>query len=269
MYEVPNSTTANLPIRLSLSTADKCNLTCVMCPHALLGNEHFINYNGATDSFHETILNCSLVALHGAGEPFCHPNFWDFIPENSQYSNNIGWNTNGLILNDTHLKNIISRNIAWLNFSIDAGTPDTYAAVRGGSWDKLWQNIRKISGAKTGKYPLLRANMTLMDRNFREIPQLTEKMASLGFEYLHVFNMNPVSSLKNPEWEVDFNDGSGKFKYRDQVCYSEQRSQELESVLVDSGKLADSLNLSVIYTGSFRGESGNFDVSAKLGYSKR
>lgn len=82
----------------------------------------------------------------GGGEPLCHNHSADMVRLANQSGLDIGFITNGQLLNpDT--SHILLSNCVWLRVSLDAATPETFARVHGtssSSFHKIIDNIKHL-----------------------------------------------------------------------------------------------------------------------------
>lgn len=181
------------PQLLTIETSSRCNLRCVMCPHAinavdrpkhmdsqlLAGLERFIRQSGE-------------VQLHGIGEPLASPAFWDsldFIPEECESS----INTNFTVLDDRRLEKLVTSQLKFINVSLDAARAETYQKIRGFSFEEVIENIRRFvteRKASGKKFPLLFMNMTLMRSNIEEVLEFINMAVDLGADGIYFWHLN-------------------------------------------------------------------------------
>ncbi|MGB9822778.1 MULTISPECIES: radical SAM/SPASM family putative metalloenzyme maturase [Thermodesulfovibrio] len=118
----------NFPERLSVEITTKCNLHCEICPKQSPNyHQPDIDMNLETFEKLKTVFpHLKSLVLNGIGEPLLHPELEKFIafaktymPENSY----IGFQTNGALLNDEKLKELIKAGLNKVCVSIDSLTP--------------------------------------------------------------------------------------------------------------------------------------------------
>ncbi len=154
------------PLQIIIATIYPCNLGCPLCPYTD-GNSDirkFYHERGG-DLFPPELFKRmadeaapyrAFLRLTGGGEPTLHPEMFNLI----EYAKNKGarvWlNTNGTLLgphNPKTLKNLerlIDCGVDLIEFSVDAGDPETYNVVRpprrgkgdNQRWDRLVAAIR-------------------------------------------------------------------------------------------------------------------------------
>lgn len=141
------------PKTVSLILTNRCNLKCVHCPF------HSPKYvpDRTTDFFEghreldlETVERIAKEAgYHGAGfhigeleEPALHPHLTEIIRIAKRHNvQPVHITTNGLLLKPEFSEEIIRAGLDSISFSVDAATPETYKAIRGGNFNTLVSNV--------------------------------------------------------------------------------------------------------------------------------
>lgn len=184
---------SSTPKILTLESSSRCNLRCVMCPHAINAVDRPKHMDSAImNSLERAIRQSEIIQLHGIGEPLASPAFWDslkYIPENCESS----INTNLTVLDDKRLAKLVASQLRAINVSLDAARPETYQKIRGFSFEEVTNNIRRFVEARsqTGKpFPLLFMNMTLMRSNIEEVLEFIELASSLGANGIYFWHLN-------------------------------------------------------------------------------
>jgi MoaA/NifB/PqqE/SkfB family radical SAM enzyme len=100
------------------------------------------------------------------GEPLLHPRFLDMLRlarKHSIFPINI--TTNGILMNDKFNKTVSEENLADIvNISIDASTPETYAKIRGGKFDKVVGNVRNLINHRNRSNYSLKIQVNCIDQ---------------------------------------------------------------------------------------------------------
>ena len=202
------------PCMLTLETSSRCNLRCVMCPHAInaVDRPKHLEENLVAD-LEKFIRQSNSIQLHGIGEPLTSPAFWaslKFLPENCESS----INTNLTVLDERRLNDLISSKLKIVNVSLDAARPETYRKIRGYSFETVIGNIRRLVEERKNrgnKYPLLYMNMTLMRSNIEELPEFIDLAVDLGAETVCFWHLNRWSEeemhryiIKRDGWVFDY-----------------------------------------------------------------
>ncbi len=182
-----------MPIRISPDFNGKCNLQCVMCDIWKMENGLYDKIGfwqqAKETSFFEGVDFIDPLA----GEPFVQRDFYRLISLMKESSPDAFWRitTNGhwslskYIAN--HLDNI--KNLYSIQTSIDGATCKTYSSIRRkGDLNFVIKNLVEQkeyneSRVKRGMRPFDQlVIMTVMRENWKEIPLMIEKMASLEID---------------------------------------------------------------------------------------
>lgn len=131
---------AEFPSQVIVDATEVCNLECIHCPHPQFKkSEH---YDGR---FLEPGLNTKLVdevreggAGHteyirytSEGEPLIHPKIFELLGYAvSNSGTTVSLTTNGTLLDERRVEQLLEVGVHVVDISIDAFTPETYAAVR-------------------------------------------------------------------------------------------------------------------------------------------
>lgn len=199
---------SSTPSMLTLETTSRCNLRCVMCPHAINAvnrpkhlEEEMIN------KLRRFILQAESIQLHGIGEPTSSPAFWKMLgllPSASMCESSI--NTNLTMLDDKRLEKLLNSNLKIINVSLDAAHAATYQKIRGFSFEKVLANLEKLLSARniSGKhFPLVYLNMTLMRFNIEELPDFIRLGAKLGVDKIFLWHLNRWSDAEMARYVVE------------------------------------------------------------------
>jgi len=184
---------SSTPRMLTLETTSRCNLRCVMCPHAINAVDRPKNLEvPLIEALERFIGQAKSIQLHGIGEPLASPAFWSslkYLPDGCDSS----INSNFTVLDDRRLCNLVESKIRVVNVSLDAATAETYQRIRGFSFETVLGNVRRFiekrrnSGHRT---PLLYLNMTMMRSNIEELPSFVELAAELGADKVCLWHLN-------------------------------------------------------------------------------
>ena len=133
----------NYPKNVKFFLTEECNMKCAFCPHAIHQQSDFRTTNFNPYYIKDIIVNSDSFLIVGDGEPLLLFNFLDYIPEQISFNCNFIFQTSGIPLTETIIKDLIRKKITYISFSIDAGDKKTYEKIRGPYWDQLWKNIKK------------------------------------------------------------------------------------------------------------------------------
>jgi radical SAM protein with 4Fe4S-binding SPASM domain len=128
--------------------------------------------------------------LQGLGEPMMHPRFFDMVEYAAARGLTVTTNSNLTLLTPTRARRCVESGLEWLHVSIDARSPEVYAAIRRRSrLDRVLTNLRALVQARRelrSSRPRLRMVTVVMRQNLAELPDLVELAGEHGFEALFV-----------------------------------------------------------------------------------
>jgi MoaA/NifB/PqqE/SkfB family radical SAM enzyme len=182
------------PVTVDTDPTNKCNYRCIWCNafDYMSGEKHTLSETHLmklADFYKEWGVYSTCVA--GGGEPLLNPGFNSFLERLHQNGIQAGVITNGSMMTDEHIK-VIARTCRWCGISMDAGTPETYAAVKGikdnNFFYKVIENIKKLSKEikKLGTTCDIAYKFLLHPANAMEIFQAAELAKSIGVKDFHL-----------------------------------------------------------------------------------
>ena len=237
----------SLPSEVEIGTTKVCNITppCVQCPKHVLPEFGYVN----NDAFHMKksyidrmapyIKSSKFISLHGYGEPLTCPYLFDSL----EYCTDDSYTffcTNGVLLNDSIIKNFLDKKISniTVNISLDAATHETYLKIRHHDFDKTLQNIKNLIKARDErnlKSPSIAINMTLMRENIAEFPAFIKLAEELNAD-VHIYRLGHGLDYKY-EW----------FDYKSQHCENDQETHDF--YIQEGYELAEKLGVKIFQTG--------------------
>jgi MoaA/NifB/PqqE/SkfB family radical SAM enzyme len=173
IHELMPSRTYWSPVVFTISITNKCNLRCPMCSRTINGveNKHMDRelFVQASKYFNNKTIN-----IVGNGEPFLHPNLFEFIGICQSRKAKMHIVTNATLLSKDLVKDLLKfPTVHELAISID-GTRDTYNKIRiGGDFDTTINNLKELSQARIHG-PRLIVNFVSMQSNIQDLPELIE-----------------------------------------------------------------------------------------------
>lgn len=191
------------PRRIVLEMTNACNICCKMCGRnasdfkpTIFNMEWLKIFEPITDKIEE-------VTLLGWGEPTLHPQFVEFLKWGDEHGLRKFFCTNGTRLGE--LKNAIFKyKVDLLTVSLDGADAETNNRIRcGADFSHITDNIREIVAEKKNRgvhYPYLSIVMTMMESNFRQMPDYVKLAHELGIQeakgvYLTVFEDRMMDEL--------------------------------------------------------------------------
>lgn len=216
-----------VPVHVQLVLSDLCNQDCSFCAYRMssgLSRElfgtaetHNPNRKIATEKAREIIRDCAALGVKaiqftGGGEPTVHKDHEELF----SLAQNLGMQT-ALVTNGVKLKATDAfLRMTWIRVSVDAGTAETYASVRGVSdahWSKAWQNIETVASAYRGT---LGIGFVVTPQNKREIAAAAKLAKQAGAANLR------IGAVFSTEGEAYYGDSVAEI--REQIAEARQLS---------------------------------------------
>jgi cyclic pyranopterin phosphate synthase len=171
------------PIYYEITTSAACNHRCTFCSVDAIGYPAIlIDETVICDRMAEAKrLGVKSVMFAGTGEPLVHKRI-DRIHTGAVTSGlDTAFTTNGVLLDRLESINYAS----WVKVSLNAGSPETYAAVHQTDikdWDKVWAGIR--NAVKRKGNCTLGVQCVVLPENVYEMRALASMCADAGVDYL-------------------------------------------------------------------------------------
>ncbi len=168
------------PIQLDFELNASCNLKCPMCPISIesntgKGRETWFNFETYAEIIKSGVANgLRAIKLNYVNEPLIRDDlkkFVEFARENGVVD--IYLSTNGLLLKEKIIRDLIEAGLTRIQVSIDAYSEEIYEKVRpGGNLKKVRQNVEnliKIKKELRSLTPLVRVNFVRTEINEHEL----------------------------------------------------------------------------------------------------
>jgi MoaA/NifB/PqqE/SkfB family radical SAM enzyme len=180
-----------LPRSIYIEPTSRCNELCQQCPRTLLSREDdrdlsYDNFRYIVDQF--PVLE--RVVLHGLGEPLLNkelPRMISYLKARGTY---VLFNSNGILLNEKRGQALIDAGLDEYRLSMDGGTREVYAHVRGvDAFDKIWRNVRAFTAmqrAQNASKPAVSLWFTAMRENLHDLPRLVDLAAEAGIKEVYM-----------------------------------------------------------------------------------
>ena len=191
------------PSKLYVETTTRCNLGCFMCvkqtcDHAIVeGDMSLATFSALEPAF--PALNA--LILNGIGEPLLNQNLELFIrrartlmPRESW----IGFQSNGLLLNEGRAISLLEAGLDKICLSIDSVSPETFRKVRdGGELEDVSDAFSALAAAKlrTGRTDFqIGVEFVVMQNNLQELPAALAWAAGRGASFALVTHVLPYDA---------------------------------------------------------------------------
>lgn len=174
---------------LQVEPAFACNLRCVMCPWREIAqdSENFgLMSQAVWESIRPHLSEIKSIDFTGGGEPLLQPKLAQWIADAHDAGCETGFLSNGLLLRNQTLKNILKAGIDWICISMDGAEAKMYEKIRVGSnFDRVCENVANIAELRSGNRPKTMINFVLMDLNIHQVQDMVRLAAKLGVDQLN------------------------------------------------------------------------------------
>lgn len=174
----------------------RCNLNCVMCPWPKFRGP---GADMSWDTFARITRHFSLaegIDLTGGGEPLLHPELLSMIETGKVAGCSVGFNTNGVLLNNELAAELVALNLDWIAYSVDAATSQTYESIRRGSnFAQVLDNMFAMRAAKEARgssLPLTMVVFVMMRDNIDELPAFIDLAFQMGIDHVIAKNLDVI-----------------------------------------------------------------------------
>ena len=139
------------PMMCVLSFIYICNAKCPNCPYtnSPIRAEYKDRPLMEESTFKLIADQCgeygAWVRISGGGEPMLHPKAVELMVYAKSVGARVGLITNGSLFSTESSTQLLEAQIDMIEFSVDAGDPETYGKVRNGlKWDVLLTNVKRV-----------------------------------------------------------------------------------------------------------------------------
>lgn len=201
------------PTHVTVEVTTVCNIVppCVMCGKHVDTRSGWINKDAAhfphdlIPKIADLLAQAEVLSLYGVGEPLTCPYLFDF----KQYTApdcHIQFASNGWLLNETNTAKVIDAQIAVIDISLDATSPEKYAKIRHGNFEETIEKIARLireRKRRNSTFPGVVLNMCLMRENIADLPALPALAKRVGANYCYAFHMNTGMAWKYDWFDYD------------------------------------------------------------------
>lgn len=217
------------PVVVNMDLTNKCNYDCGFCmfknsARADETSRNFRNNESLEKGYALTLpklwkdWGVKSVCLAGGGEPTLHSDCKDFIKECNNQGLELGFVTNGYLVNNKDWYQTVAANCKFVGFSIDAGNPKDYAKVKGVPEHYFGQVITNM-------------------KNIASVKRDLETDVQIGFKFL--LDKNNQNSIYDAA-KLARTLGANHFQFRpaiDDYKYSEQEIENIWKQIEEAQKL--------------------------------
>lgn len=186
------------PAQVQLIITNRCNSRCKFCAYRMPGytsNQLFnaadqLDYAKVIEILDDCVdLGVRAIQVTGGGEPTIHPRFTAIVKDIFARGLDLALVTNGNAIPEEAVP--LLAEAAWVRFSIDAGYPVTYSAlrgVRGDTFRRTWDTIRGLVETKRRLKTdvVIGIGFVVTEENYREVIAATETARDAGVDNIRI-----------------------------------------------------------------------------------
>ena len=193
MYRRKPALRVPLPDYIELEPTTRCNATCGTCSRSSLAGDNLKN-DLSLETMHkvlDTLPDLIAIRLIGLGETFLNPHIEDILKLARAKSIKIWMITNGSLLLDQRIRNLIHDYVYDVSISIDSTDPDEFSRLRPMGKIGLTQVIagtrlliRETNQGRSNV--IIGINSTVSHENYQNLPEIGSLCIDLSTDYLAV-----------------------------------------------------------------------------------
>ena len=184
---------------LQVEISSQCNAACLYCPRTIY-QDRWLNQRMEVDLFRRLLpilKKTDLVYLQGWGEPFTHPDFFQFVQIAKTADCRVGTTTNGMLLDAGHCEQLVAEGVDIVCFSL-AGTGEDNDQIRQGTrLAKVLSVIETIDHIKQrtcSDQPAVHIAYLLLRSGLGDIHRLVDLLKGRGLAQVVISTLDLVCS---------------------------------------------------------------------------
>lgn len=227
------------PVHLHLVLSDACNHNCNFCAYRqegyttsqLFDPGRFIPTEKVIEILEDAArMGMRAVQFTGGGEPTMHKDCALIIRIAQALGLETSLVTNGALMNKA-VRTVLMQS-HWVRISLDAGTKETYAHIRGlkneQAFDDVLDNVRHLVGLRdaiAGSPLYIGIGFVVTHDNWREIPQAVELARSIGVDSIR---FSAVFTIEGDRYFAEFGDEAAR------LCSEAQKHSTSRFPVIDN-----------------------------------
>lgn len=197
------------PLYVEVSPVGHCNHRCTFCAVDYIGYKarsiDLKIYERCAFSMAENGVKSVMFA--GEGEPLLHKQIKEMIALTKCYGIDVAFTTNGVLLKEKLIEECLG-DITWIKVSLNAGDPDTYAAVHQTKREDYYTVFKNIMNAvawkeANGLKTTLGIQSVVLPENLESMETLVIDAANAGVNYIVLKPYSQHHSSIN-KYEIDY-----------------------------------------------------------------
>ena len=185
------------PLYAEISPTSVCNHRCLFCNFNYLGHEVERIPDGRMPTLVDELgqIGVKAIVFAGAGEPSLHKDTFPAVRRAVEQGIDVAMSTNGALLKDDQIEEM-ARNLVWVRFSVNGGTPESYAASQGtraDDWEKALSSLERLARRRDalGSRVTIGSQCVLIPENKDGIFDLARRLKACGANYFSIKHFYP------------------------------------------------------------------------------
>jgi organic radical activating enzyme len=189
-----------LPVYVDFNTLNRCNVSCTMCPPAVLFDDQGVKrdpyYRLSIEEFEKACDSLTVKTAHFVGayaEPLLNKDIFRLIHAAKTRGAFTAITTNATVLIPRFADRLLDAGLDMMTVSLHGATKATAEAImRKADFDRVIRNIRDLQEQKSVRgvsVPEIYFNFVSQRANVKEIPDFISLAADLGVRHIHIIHL--------------------------------------------------------------------------------
>ncbi|MGC8719897.1 MAG: radical SAM/SPASM domain-containing protein [Thermodesulforhabdaceae bacterium] len=182
---------------IQIEVSSLCQASCIYCPHTayrklwkgrLISKELF-------EKLVPMFSRADLVFLQGWGEPFLHPDFFDFVHRAKDQETLVGTTTNGMLITKDTARRIVDSALDIISFSLAASSSKNDVVRQGTSIDHVLKAMEWVRNEREKQgvlKPRIHVSYLLLKSLASELEDLPELVSKAGAEKIVISTLSLI-----------------------------------------------------------------------------
>jgi len=188
------------PVDIDLNTLNRCNVSCVMCPYAIMYDDKKEPkaplYRLTLDEYRSIVDGMNVASAHFVGayaEPLMNKELFAMLAHARAQGSRTAVTSNATLLSRAFAEKLVDAGLGLLTVSLHGATKAVAEKImRGADFDQVIANIRTLQQVKKEKgsaTPVVQVNYVGQRDNVDDLPAFMRLAASLGIVTVHFVHL--------------------------------------------------------------------------------
>ena len=188
------------PVLVDFNTLNRCNVSCVMCPPALMHDDKGVKrdeyFRLSIEEFDRVCSGLNVRTAHFVGayaEPLLNKDIFKLVARAKNAGAFTAITTNATVLVPRFAENLLDAGLDMMTVSLHGATAKTAESImRKSEFERVVGNIRNLQEAKRQRgthLPEIYFNFVSQRANVEEIPDFIRLAGDLGVRHVHIIHL--------------------------------------------------------------------------------